>query len=150
MGNGNQCLHIAAQNGHMNLLKFLVEQKADVNVQNGKGQTPLHMSIEYDFYFQSKYLLEAGANPKLTNTDGHEALIGIEGTRVGNLAWDNPVTILKAAKDDKAELDYGLDMLEKADVSTIDKGALAQTGMTKKKACKNNWDAQRFMEIMRK
>ncbi len=45
--NGNYALHIASQNGHMDLVKFPIADKADVKVQNGKGQTPLHMSIEY-------------------------------------------------------------------------------------------------------
>mmetsp|Transcript_38387 Transcript_38387/g.86512 ORF Transcript_38387/g.86512 Transcript_38387/m.86512 type:complete len:302 (-) Transcript_38387:145-1050(-) len=148
--NGNRCLHIAAQNGHLPLVKFLVSQKANVNVQNGKGQTPLHMSIEYDFYYQSKFLLDSGADPKIANGDGHEALKGLEGGKTGKEAWDNPVTILKAAGDNVDELNFALAELEKADSGLIDKASLVQTGMAKKRNCKDNWDAKRFMSIVQK
>ena len=41
--NGNYPLHIAAQNGHINLVKWLVQNGADINAQNGTGTTALHM-----------------------------------------------------------------------------------------------------------
>mmetsp|Transcript_53899 Transcript_53899/g.115764 ORF Transcript_53899/g.115764 Transcript_53899/m.115764 type:complete len:431 (+) Transcript_53899:117-1409(+) len=147
---GNYCLHIAAQNGHKKLVEFLLAQKADVNAQNKKGQTPLHMSIEYDFYFQSKALLAAGANPELQNGDGHKAKLGIDGGKSGAEAWDNPVTILKAVTDTKDELEVAYTALETADIALIDKGSLAQAGIAKKKACSENWDANRFMKIMQR
>merc|ERR1712039_302915 len=134
----------------MGLTKFLVEQKADINATNGKGQTPLHMSIEYDFYFQSKYLLDAKADPSAKNNDGHEALLGIDGTKTGSEAWDYPVVILKAAENDPEQLETALQALEKADLSGANKGDLAMAGMKKKKQCSDNWDAARFMAIMNK
>eukprot|EP00747_Dinoflagellata_sp_TGD_P029698 gnl/TRDRNA2_/TRDRNA2_134099_c0_seq1.p1 gnl/TRDRNA2_/TRDRNA2_134099_c0~~gnl/TRDRNA2_/TRDRNA2_134099_c0_seq1.p1 ORF type:complete len:276 (-),score=72.55 gnl/TRDRNA2_/TRDRNA2_134099_c0_seq1:63-890(-) len=148
--NGNRMLHISAQNGHYELTQQIVVKKADLSAQNGKGQTPLHMSIEYDFYFQSKYLLDKGANPKATNGDGVEAILGIDGKKTGTDAWDNPVTILKAASDDATELDIAFKALEAADASVIDKGALAGAGMKKKKLCTKHWDKDRFMAIMGK
>lgn len=147
--NGNRCLHIAAQNGHMQLVKFLVQQKADVNARNSNGQTALHMSVEYDFYFQSVMLIENGADPALTNNEGHAAVKGIEGTKEGADAWDSPVTILKAARD-KAEIDIAFAKLEAADPSALDKAALVQAGMSKKRAYKDIWDAARFMELVRR
>ena len=49
-GNGNFLLHIAAQNGHFDLVKLLLEKKeADINCQNNKLNTPLHMSLSYDY-----------------------------------------------------------------------------------------------------
>merc|ERR1712217_51718 len=51
--NGNQAIHLSAQNGHIEITKWLVNScGADVNGQSGKGQTALHMSVAYDFYFQ--------------------------------------------------------------------------------------------------
>jgi len=47
--NGNYCIHIAAQNGHMGAVEFLLQAGAKVNAQNGTGQTPLHMAVAYDF-----------------------------------------------------------------------------------------------------
>jgi len=146
--NGNRCLHIGAQNGHMGLVKFLVDQKADLNAQNKKGQTPLHMSVEYDYYFQSKFLLDSGADRTVKNGEGFEAITGIEGTKIDADAWDSPLTILKAATT-KEEVDIALKALEGADLSKIDKAALAQTGMAKKKACKDVWDPDRFMNVMK-
>lgn len=43
--NGNRALHISAQNGHMPLTKYILEQKADPSAQNFNGQTALHMSV---------------------------------------------------------------------------------------------------------
>jgi len=147
--NGNQCLHIAAQNGHIGLVKFLVGAKANVNAQNKKGQTALHMSVQYDCYFQSKFLIDNGADTKLTNGDGFEALLGIEGNKVEGEAWDHPLTMLKSAGN-REELDQAFAALEAADPATIDKAALAQTGMAKKRALKDIWDVKRFQEYMKK
>lgn len=142
-------MHIAAQNGHLGLTRYLLEGKADANAQNGKGQTPLHMSVEYDMYFQSLLLLGHGADGSATNAEGHAALKGIDGKKEGTDAWDNPVTILKAASD-ASEFDQALSKLEEADPSIIDKAALVQAGMAKKKAYKEQWDAARFMAVMKR
>lgn len=150
--NGNYALHIAAQNGHMDLVKFLIAEKANVDVQNGKGQTPLHMSIEYDFYFQTKLLLEANANPNLKNEEGHAAMLGIDGGKVDGEAWDNPVIIMKAATKEE-EVDYAFTKLEQAaeeNKESVDKGTLVQAGMLKKKTLKESWDHKRFMQIAQK
>lgn len=147
--NGNHCLHIAAQNGHCSLVKFLLDKQADVNSQNGRGQTPLHMSVEYDFYFQSRVLLSFGADPKKLNTDGHLAETGLDGNKTGQQAWDNPLNILKAAGNDKEQLDFALATLEKADSAVLDKGGLVQIGMMKNRLCKENWDAPRFQAIIK-
>jgi len=148
--NGNYAVHVSAQNGHMDLTQYLIENKADVNAQNGKGQTPLHMSVEYDFYFQTVMLLEHGADGTRKNGDGHEALKGIDGGKEGAEAWDSPITILKAAGDDKKQLDLALTKLEEADPETLDKAQVVQAGMAKKRTCKENWDATRFMALMKK
>mmetsp|Transcript_399 Transcript_399/g.1760 ORF Transcript_399/g.1760 Transcript_399/m.1760 type:complete len:106 (-) Transcript_399:67-384(-) len=83
---------------------MLLRDGADPNAKNFKGQTALHMSEEYDMYFQSVLLLEAGADPGATNEAGHPAIRGIEGSKVGAEAWDSPLTMLKAARDDPEEL----------------------------------------------
>lgn len=148
--NGNRCLHIAAQNGHTKLVDYLLTQSAEINAANGKGQTPLHMSIEYDFYFQSKFLLDRGANPDAVNNEGHSAMTGVDGTKTGSDAWDNPITILQAASDDSHQLDVAFTALEGADVGSLDKAKLAMAGMKKKKECKVNWSSDRFTAIMNK
>jgi len=66
-GNGNIPIHIAAQNGHTQIVKLLIELNAAINHQNQSGNTPLHMSIEYDYYETSKLLIEAGADEEILN-----------------------------------------------------------------------------------
>lgn len=147
---GNRCLHVSAQNGHMDLTKYLLDKGAEPNGKNMKGQTALHMSIEYDFYFQSQLLIARGADGKAVNNDGHEALKGIDGKKEGNDAWDNPVVILKAAGMDPEKVTQALEKIEQADPAIIDKAVLVQEGMKKRRAMKENWDAARFTAIMKK
>jgi len=40
-------LHYAAQNGHLSVVEYLVNQKADINSQNEKGW--FHYMIEFLF-----------------------------------------------------------------------------------------------------
>ena len=51
-------LHVAAQNGHHDVIKQLVNTKADVNIQDSKsGKTALHYSIERGDLPLSGYLV---------------------------------------------------------------------------------------------
>lgn len=149
--NGNFALHIASQNGNLTLVTKLIELGANVNVQNGKGQTALHMSVEYDFYFVSKALMAAGAKKEIENGDGNKAITGIDGGKVDKDCWDNPVNILKAATT-ADEITEAFESLEKAPLESVDKAQLIQTGMMKKKnpATKGHWDHKRFMQLAAK
>jgi hypothetical protein len=147
---GNYALNISAQNGNMDLTQFLLENRANVNAQNAKGQTALHMSVEYDFYYQTKLLLDCNADPGLKNNASHEAIKGIDGQKVGSEAWNNPVVVLKASNT-KEELDAAFTALEQIqDASLVDKATLVQAGMNKKRGLKSGvWDQQRFMAIVK-
>ena len=46
---GNTALHLAAQTGDLDLVKVLLDLDADVNIQNEKGATPLHLGIINNF-----------------------------------------------------------------------------------------------------
>ncbi|CAD7942871.1 unnamed protein product [Amoebophrya sp. A25] len=147
--NGNRAIHISAQNGHQAITEWLVSKGADVNAQNNKGQTPLHMSVEYDFYYQNVFLMEKGASKDLKNGEGHPAILGIDGGKTGHEAWDNPMTLLKSVSD-KESMDAAFKALEGAKAEDVDKAVLAQTGMKKKKMHADFWDAKQFMSIISK
>mmetsp|Transcript_70998 Transcript_70998/g.132811 ORF Transcript_70998/g.132811 Transcript_70998/m.132811 type:complete len:235 (-) Transcript_70998:135-839(-) len=148
---GNVALHIASQNGHLSTVERLLSLGVSVNAQNEKGQTPLHMSVEYDFYFVSKALLDANADVNIENNDGKTAISGIEGTKVGAKAYDNPVNILKAASTSE-QLEEAFLKLDDAAANggAVDKAELIQAGMQKKKAGKDFWDHKRFMQLAAK
>eukprot|EP00928_Gymnodinium_smaydae_P053721 TRINITY_DN37647_c0_g1_i1.p1 TRINITY_DN37647_c0_g1~~TRINITY_DN37647_c0_g1_i1.p1 ORF type:complete len:362 (-),score=66.00 TRINITY_DN37647_c0_g1_i1:173-1258(-) len=146
--NGNRALHIAAQNGHTEIVERLLQMGASPNAQNGRGQTPLHMAVEYEFYFVSKLLLDAGADTDLENLEGHKAIVGIDGQRTGPLAWDSAVTVLKAALTSQ-QIEEAFTKLEQASKDSVDKIELIQAGMAKKKnpETKDIWDHKRFLAV---
>jgi len=147
---GNTTIHIAAQNGHLSLVQHLLENKAKVNVQNLKGNTPLHMSVEYDMYKMTMLLRKGGAKDDIVNQEGSRAIFGLSNTKVDADAWDAPLTILKGCADDPEEIQAALGVLRDAlkNGTIIDKGALVGLGLQKKKLMKS-WDHSAFQEIVK-
>jgi hypothetical protein len=152
--NGNTALHIAVQNGHFEIVNFLVgELNCSVDLQNKVGNTALHMGVEYDYYKINQILIGAGADQVVENAEGAKAITGLSGSKVGQEAWDNPVTILKTVKDDLDELNEVFKALENASVEDIKKEELVRVGMAKKrelKAWKDGEFQPRFMKIVSK
>jgi len=153
--NGNQALHMSAQNGHLEITQWLLMQGMlassgpQVNCVNNKGQTPLHMSVAYDFISQTRELLSAGADEEKKNSDGHTAITGIAGDHVGQNKWDSAVNMLRACNDEETMQD-AFAVLELAEPDTVDKAMLIQIGMAKKNALKGTWDHDEFMRIAKK
>ncbi|VDD95634.1 unnamed protein product [Enterobius vermicularis] len=55
-------LMLASENGHINLVRFLVEKNADVNTENSNEETPLTLASENGHIDVVRYLLKRGAN----------------------------------------------------------------------------------------
>jgi ankyrin repeat protein len=72
---GNTPLHWAAEKGHWDVVKYLVEEKgADVKAADILGRTPLHRAAENGHLDVVKYLVEKGADVKTAYKDGRTPL----------------------------------------------------------------------------
>ena len=129
---GNLPIHIAAQNGHVDITRYLCYMcKVDVNAPNNLGNTALHMAIEYDYLEAANILLSHGASRKIQNAGGKLSGKGIEGGKSIELlalsAADNEEELLGALKTCS---DCAAD-LTKSDVAVV--------GLKKKKATGVAW-----------
>lgn len=81
--NKNTPLHIAAQNGHKDIVKTIISlgNKEILNAKNSSGNCALHMAVEYDYYDASKLLVDAGADTDIQNNKGIPARKGIDGLK---------------------------------------------------------------------
>lgn len=70
---GYTALHEAALNGHLPVVKFLLEQGADIDHAALNGDTPLHDSAENGHVDVVAFLLQAGANRISRNAEGKTA-----------------------------------------------------------------------------
>ncbi len=130
-GNGNRPIHIAGQNGHLNIVEFLIKKGADVNAKNLKGNTAFHMALEYDYYPVCLKLIEAGADLNIVNDLGFPANKGIEGTKsLSLLAFSVATTTEEALKT--------LEECRK-NIKEIEKSSYVSTGLKVKKTLNNLW-----------
>ncbi|CAG8441892.1 9450_t:CDS:2, partial [Acaulospora morrowiae] len=70
---GQTNLHRACQacsGESLDMVKALINGGAEVNVRDNAGLTPLHEAVNAQNYDVVKYLLEAGANPNMGESDG--------------------------------------------------------------------------------
>ncbi|XP_059139280.1 serine/threonine-protein phosphatase 6 regulatory ankyrin repeat subunit A-like [Physella acuta] len=72
---GNTCLHAAAELGDVDVLELFVAHKADVNVQNAKGETPFMMACRHCGNVEAvRYLLTVGADVMLVDENKNTTL----------------------------------------------------------------------------
>ena len=72
---GMTALLFAARDGHMDAVRALVEEEADINNAGaGEKMTPLVMAIVNGHFDMAKYLLEKNADPNIANIEGLAAL----------------------------------------------------------------------------
>ena len=76
--NGNNLLHIAAQNNNKRAVKFCLLSGCDINSQNrNTGDTALHYCFSFDYTVLAEYLISKGANTGIQN---NKKLTPYEGT----------------------------------------------------------------------
>jgi len=67
---GRNGIHMAAANGHVEIVKLLVEAGADVGTENAEGSTPLHWACLNGHVGIVDYLLDKGAKLSACNKAG--------------------------------------------------------------------------------
>jgi ankyrin repeat protein len=142
-GNGNAPIHIAAQNGHLDIVQHLISGGALLNVQNAKGNTAIHMAIGYDYYECAQALVDAGADPSIKNSIDIPGSEGLEGGKsFAAAAWNSASTISSA--------ETALKLCED-NPSTLDKASFVSGGLRLKKSLGADWTPahhNRFKAIM--
>jgi ankyrin repeat protein len=72
---GLTALHAAAQNGRMEIVRYLLQFKIDINTTAKNKETPLLSSISRGHLEVAKLLIEHGADVNVTNENGQTPLI---------------------------------------------------------------------------
>mmetsp|Transcript_1052 Transcript_1052/g.1172 ORF Transcript_1052/g.1172 Transcript_1052/m.1172 type:complete len:368 (+) Transcript_1052:177-1280(+) len=72
--NGNTALHLTAQHGSLDIIQYLIDEKAEVNVQNDYDLTPLHFACIGGHLNIVRYLVLHGASIHIRNSSGSTAL----------------------------------------------------------------------------
>ena len=130
-GNGNYPIHIAAQNGHIDIVNLLIKHKCEINSKNGKGNTALHMAIGYDYYDCATAIIKAGGDLNMVNDAGVPASRGLEG--------DKTLSLIEFMAAKTAKEAVGALKNCETDVAILNKVVFVSTGLKLKKSLENNW-----------
>jgi ankyrin repeat protein len=63
-------LHMASQEGHLDVVGLLLDRGGDVNIQNEVGETALHLAVYYGHLDVVKVLHDHGADVQIENRRG--------------------------------------------------------------------------------
>jgi ankyrin repeat protein len=105
IGSGNTPLHHAANCGHVEIVRALIDAGADVNVRCHRGWTPLIRACNAGHYEVAKVLLETSADVNAVNNEGYTAYDRIM------MSDERLIKLLESygAMKKKQTLDYGQD-----------------------------------------
>jgi ankyrin repeat protein len=124
---------------------MLINKGANVNAQNNKGNTPIHMAIGYDYYECAMLLIESKADQMIKNEGGFTAKTGIDGDKTLGLA----ALISAKTSDDVA---YAFDLCEE-NIHEVNKANFVSAGMKAKKSLGSEWSStlqERFKSLTQK
>jgi ankyrin repeat protein len=71
---GESMLHVAAKNGHLSMVKLLLERGGNIDIQDESGNTALHYATSAGRKDVVKYLLEHGADVSVVNAKEQKAI----------------------------------------------------------------------------
>ncbi len=71
---GKTALHIAAENGQLGFVRYLLDRSAPVNAKDISSSTPLHGAVREGYLECARVLLDAGADPNQQDSSGNTPL----------------------------------------------------------------------------
>ena len=71
---GWTCLHIAADNGHLDICRLLLDKGAQVEAKDNRGCTPLHWAAREGYVEIVRLLCDRGADVEAHDNDGRRPL----------------------------------------------------------------------------
>ncbi len=86
---------IAAAEGHLDVVKFLLDKGANPNAQNRYGRTAISFAINYKFKPIVEALLNHGADPTIISRDTDKPNSGMAGALIKSISNSDSYEILK-------------------------------------------------------
>lgn len=77
----NVVLHHAAKYANSDIVKFLLDKKANVNYKDSQGETALHKAVRTGDWSIIKLLIQKGADNDIANNDGDKATDLVEDSK---------------------------------------------------------------------